>query len=74
MKTTLHSIADEYLCPITQELPIDPVMAEDGRIYERLAIMEWLGRNRQSPITREPMGINLIRSPQDWCATRSSGS
>ena len=59
MKTTLHSIADEYLC-----LPIDPVMAEDGRIYERSAIMEWLGRNRQSPITREPMGINLIRSPQ----------
>ena len=46
MKTTLHSIADEYLC-----LPIDPVMAEDGRIYQRSAIMEWLGRNRQSPIT-----------------------
>ena len=64
MKNTVDSIADEYLCPITQELPIDPVMAEDGRIYERLAIMEWLGRNRQSPITREPMGINLIRSPQ----------
>jgi hypothetical protein len=64
MKTTVHSIADEYLCPITKELPIDPVMAEDGRIYERVAIMEWLGRNQQSPITRQPMGINLIRSPQ----------
>ena len=64
MKTTVHSIADEYLCPITQELPIDPVMAEDGRIYERLAIMEWLGRSQQSPITREPMGTKLIRSPQ----------
>ena len=64
IKTTMDSIADEYLCPITQELPIDPVMAEDGRIYERSAIMEWLGRNRQSPITREPMGTKLIRSTQ----------
>ena len=64
MKNTVDSIADEYLCPITQELPIDPVMAEDGRIYERLAIMEWLGRNQQSPITRAPMGTNLIRSAQ----------
>ena len=64
MKTTMDSIADEYLCPITQELPIDPVMAEDGRIYERSAIMEWLGRNQTSPFTRQPMGIKLIASPQ----------
>ena len=64
MKTTVDLIVDEYLCPITQELPIDPVIAEDGKIYERSAIMEWLGRNRQSPITREPMGTKLIRSTQ----------
>ena len=32
MKTAMHSIVDEYLCPITQELPIDPVMAEDGKV------------------------------------------
>ena len=31
-------LAMEYLCPITRELPVDPVMAEDGRIYERSAI------------------------------------
>jgi len=24
----------EYLCPITQELPVDPVVAEDGQCYE----------------------------------------
>ena len=27
--------ADEFCCPITQELPVDPVTAEDGRVYER---------------------------------------
>ena len=31
-------LAMEFLCPITRELPVDPVMAEDGRIYERSAI------------------------------------
>ena len=32
--------AAEFCCPITQELPIDPVTAEDGRVYERSAIEE----------------------------------
>mmetsp|Transcript_30212 Transcript_30212/g.88352 ORF Transcript_30212/g.88352 Transcript_30212/m.88352 type:complete len:299 (-) Transcript_30212:377-1273(-) len=34
-------LALEYLCPITRELPVDPVMAEDGRIYERSAIEKY---------------------------------
>ena len=38
VRTAMNSIADEWLCPITQELPINPVMAEDGKIYERAAI------------------------------------
>ena len=56
MKTTVDLIVDEYLCPITQELPIDPVTAEDGRVYERSAIEEWLATNEKSPHTNEPMG------------------
>ena len=43
VKTTINSIADEWLCPISQELPIDPVMAEDGKIHERADIAKWLG-------------------------------
>jgi hypothetical protein len=35
-----RDVADEYVCPITAELPIDPVTAEDGRCYERCAIEE----------------------------------
>ena len=37
---TLKYTTDELVCPITHELPIDPVIALDGRIYERSAIME----------------------------------
>ena len=41
VKTAMNSIADEWVCPISQELPINPVMAEDGKIYERAAIAKY---------------------------------
>ena len=56
--------AAELLCPITQELPIDPVMAEDGRVYDRSAIEQWLATNQKSPHTNEPMGPKLIPALQ----------
>ena len=40
-KKVMDESAAEFLCPITQELPIDPVTVEDGRVYERSAIEEW---------------------------------
>ena len=39
---------DEFICPITQELMQDPVMASDGHTYERCAIERWFAR-RQIP-------------------------
>ena len=56
--------AAEFCCPITQELPIDPVTAEDGRVYERSAIEEWLTKNEKSPHTNEPMGKKLLPALQ----------
>ena len=63
-KTVMNSIADEYLCPITQELPVDPATAEDGKIYERSAIQTWLDKNERSPSTGEPMGKRLFPAVQ----------
>ena len=40
-----------------------PVTAEDGRIYERSSIEQWIERHRPeiiSPRTRDPMGENLL--------------
>ena len=45
MKVLATTIAKEYICPITQELPIKPVTGEDGKIYEEAAIREWFARN-----------------------------
>ena len=69
-----HKVAaDELLCPITLELPFDPVMAEDGRVYERYAIEQHIAQTNKSstsrealrsPITNEPMGSRLVSSLQ----------
>ena len=34
---TANSLVEELLCPITMEIPLDPVIAEDGRVYGREA-------------------------------------
>lgn len=60
-------LALEYICPIFKSLPVDPVMAEDGRIYERAAIEEHImrqGNNVKSPLTNEPMGSKVFDAVQ----------
>ena len=64
MRKSINDVAADLVCPITQELPFDPVMAEDGKIYERNAIVEWLGRERTSPVTCARMGTRIIPAIQ----------
>jgi TPR repeat protein len=67
-RTTIEGIAEEFLCPITRELPFDPVTAEDGRVYERSALEKWFAKKAagevRSPITNEPMGRKLLPAVQ----------
>lgn len=64
-KNAIEESAAEFVCPITQELPLDPVMAADGRVYEREAIKEWLAKgNGKSPSTNESMGSKLLPAIQ----------
>tara|TARA_B100000787_G_scaffold25044_2_gene16723 strand:+ start:5761 stop:6549 length:789 start_codon:yes stop_codon:yes gene_type:complete len=67
-RQAIDEVAEEYVCPITAELPIDPVIAEDGRCYEKCAIEEWFERQPQpqvkSPVTNEPMGKRLLPAVQ----------
>ena len=66
-KKTLTTIAKEFICPITQELPIAPVTAEDGKIYEETAIREWFSKKDgepTSPSTGAVIGTKLFPAPQ----------
>ena len=67
MRKSINDVAADLVCPITQELPIDPVMAEDGKIYERNAILEWFsekGAGITSPSTNARMGTRLLPAVQ----------
>ena len=65
-KEAVDDAAEELICPITFELPVDPVMAEDGRVYERHAIEDWIARpgELKSPTANTPMGPRLFPARQ----------
>jgi hypothetical protein len=45
---------EKFLCPITCEKLVDPVIASDGRTYERAAIEDWFQSGKStSPCTNE---------------------
>jgi len=58
-KSAFEEAMNEFLCPITFSLPVDPVTAEDGNVYERSAIEEWLKQQHKSPVTNLAMGTRL---------------
>eukprot|EP00668_Euglena_longa_P007603 GGOE01009118.1.p1 GENE.GGOE01009118.1~~GGOE01009118.1.p1 ORF type:complete len:480 (-),score=79.72 GGOE01009118.1:964-2370(-) len=44
-----------YFCPITTEIMVDPVMDRHGHNFERAAILDWLCRNAECPMSRCPI-------------------
>jgi hypothetical protein len=51
---------EEYdaVCPITLRSFREPVVAADGRTYEREAIVRWITEHGTSPFTRQPLNVN----------------
>eukprot|EP00658_Telonema_sp_P-2_P080066 TRINITY_DN7895_c0_g1_i6.p1 TRINITY_DN7895_c0_g1~~TRINITY_DN7895_c0_g1_i6.p1 ORF type:complete len:518 (+),score=134.66 TRINITY_DN7895_c0_g1_i6:120-1673(+) len=45
----------DFLCPITQDVMHDPVIAADGHSYERDAIVHWFVHRKSSPKTNKPL-------------------
>ena len=61
MSTDAGEIPNHFVCPITQEVMQDPVIAvADGNTYERAAIVEWLKKSQTSPITRQPLASSQL--------------
>lgn len=50
---TVEEIIKEYLCPITHELMIDPVMIDSGNTFEREAILKYFENHNKDPETNE---------------------
>lgn len=50
----MKELPKEYICPISQELFVNPVIADDGHTYERSAIKRWFSSGKlKSPLTNE---------------------
>lgn len=60
MRDAFIKMGDEYICPITLQFPLHPVVAEDGRMYEREAIEEWFSKQAMQRETHDGM---MIKSP-----------
>lgn len=56
-------IPEEFKCCITMAIMHDPVIdINDGRSYEREAILLWVQKNGTSPLTREPLNKRDLKS------------
>jgi hypothetical protein len=55
-------IPEAYICPITREIMVDPVVTADGNTYERSAIQRWFSLGHiTNPITLLPLeNTNII--------------
>ena len=50
---------DEFCCPITQELMLDPVLVvASGQTYERTEIAKWFRTHKTDPSTGSSIGNN----------------
>ena len=48
------------ICPITQEIMIEPVIAFDGHTYEKNAIQQWFQSNNKSPISGQKLPNRVL--------------
>ena len=44
-------VLDEFCCPLSMELMVEPVSTADGQTYERASIEAWLKHSNLSPLT-----------------------
>jgi hypothetical protein len=51
----------QFLCPLSNQLMSDPVLATDGVTYQRDAITDWMRLRDVSPVTGRPLGSSALQ-------------
>lgn len=57
LERAVLDVSDEFICPLSKELMIDPVLAEDGNLYDRQELEEYIvsrakaGSSLKSPVS-----------------------
>lgn len=55
------AIPEEFFCPITLEVMVDPVSDNEGHTYERAAIEDWIKLGKPSPLSNKPLKLDDLR-------------
>mmetsp|Transcript_34772 Transcript_34772/g.98576 ORF Transcript_34772/g.98576 Transcript_34772/m.98576 type:complete len:153 (-) Transcript_34772:264-722(-) len=67
-----------FICPITQDVMLEPVVAADGNTYDRQAIEKWYELHDTSPLTNQKVEGTLIPNRmlqseiKDWMARNTT--
>ena len=67
----LGDSSDTFTCPILQDVPVVPVIASDGHMYDYASIKKWLETNDVSPMTKEKMSKELKPALRDRAVMQS---
>jgi len=51
---------ENFRCPISNDIFMDPVLCDDGYTYERECIEKWLAHHNSSPLTRKNISNKFI--------------
>jgi hypothetical protein len=51
----------QFVCPLSNQLMSDPVVAADGVSYQREAISDWMRLRDVSPVTGQPLGSAVLQ-------------
>ena len=54
-------IPDKFKCCITLSIMKDPWIDPEGNSYEREAILTWLDKHSESPLTRQPLWKGMLQ-------------
>jgi len=58
--SSLHGVPSEYICPLSHDIMVDPVMTTNGQTYERAFIQEWLRLHDTDPLTNEVIMMSVL--------------
>ncbi|CAB9507325.1 U-box domain-containing protein 12 [Seminavis robusta] len=54
------NVPRSFICPLTFEAMVDPVIDSEGNTFERQALLHWLSLYGLSPVSRQPLNANLV--------------
>ena len=54
------------ICPITLEYMENPVLCPSGNYYEKSAIIKWIAKNHNDPLSREHLSIDMLVEDEEY--------